>query len=136
MLVVPIEESIIYVQPIYLSAKTDGGSEIVALPEFKKVIVVFGNRIVMRDTLAEALTAVFGDDPTVEPGNGNGDGGELPADLTEAVTELLARADLAFARAEQALRSADLARYQAEVAEAQRLIDQARQLLEDALTGP
>jgi hypothetical protein len=133
MLVVPIEESILYVQPVYLSARTEAGSEIAALPEFKFVIVVFGNRIVMRETLDEALAAVFGDAPVVDPGDGNG--GELPADLVEAVTELLTQADEAFLRADQALRNADLAAYEAEVAEAQRLIEQARQLLEDALTG-
>ncbi|HSM01210.1 MAG TPA: UPF0182 family protein [Acidimicrobiia bacterium] len=131
MLVVPIEESILYIQPIYLSARTEAGSEIAALPEFKFVIVVFGNKIVMRETLDEALAGVFGDAPVVDPGNG--DGGELPPDLTQAVTELLNRANQAFQRAEQALRSADLATYQAEVAEAQRLIEQARQLLESAL---
>jgi hypothetical protein len=133
MLVVPIEESIVYIQPVYLSARTDAGAGVSALPEFKRVIVVFGDRIAMRDTLAEALAAVFGDAPVVEPGDGNG--GDLPTDVIDAVTELLARADLAFASAEQALRNADLGRYQAEVAEAQRLIEQARQLLEDALMG-
>ena len=131
MLVVPIEESVLYVQPVYLSARTEAGSEIAALPEFKFVIVVFGNRIAMRQTLEGALAAVFGDAPVVDPGDG--DGGALPPDLTEAVTELLTRANQAFQRAEQALRDADLATYQAEVAEAQRLIDQARELLEGAL---
>jgi len=134
MLVVPIEESVLYVQPIYLSASTEGGSGAVALPEFKFVIVVFGDRIAMRETLAEALDAVFGGGGVVDPGDGDGDG-ELPADLVAAVTELLARADQAFARADQALRNADLAAYEAEVAEAQRLIAQARELLEDALEG-
>ncbi|MFH1104579.1 MAG: UPF0182 family protein, partial [Actinomycetota bacterium] len=54
MLVVPINESVLYVQPIYLSART-GASDIAALPEFKRVIVVYGDRIAMRDTMAEAL---------------------------------------------------------------------------------
>jgi hypothetical protein len=136
MLVVPIEESVVYVQPVYLSARSEAGSSGVALPEFKKAIVVFGNRIAMRDTLAQALAAVFGDGPVVDPDPDDPDDpGELPADLTEAVTELLTRADAAFARAEQALRDANLATYQAEVAEARRLIDQARALLEEALSG-
>lgn len=138
MLVVPIGESILYVQPIYISALTDGaagGSDIAALPEFKKVVVVFGDRIVMRDTLAQALSAVFGDAPTVDDGTTPPDDGNLPEDVTEAVAELLNRADAAFARADIALRSADLATFQAEVAEAQRLLEQARALLEAALAG-
>ena len=87
MLVVPIDESILYVQPIYISARTVGGGtsgdDVAALPEFKRVVVVFGDRIVMRDTLAEALTAVFGDAPVVDPGDP-----ELPDDVTAAVAEL------------------------------------------------
>ena len=135
MLVVPIDESILYVQPIYISANSTGGTpgtNIAALPEFKRVVVVFGDRIVMRNTLAEALTAVFGDAPTVDDGTPDDN---LPDDVTAAVAELLTRADAAFARADAALRAADLATYQAEVAEAQRLIAQAQDLLEAALGG-
>jgi uncharacterized membrane protein (UPF0182 family) len=132
MLVVPIEESILYVQPIYISARQQG-SDVAALPEFKRVVVVFGDRIVMRDTLARALTDVFGaaPPPVVEPGDGGevpGDGGELPGDLEAAVFDLLTRAEAAFTRADAALRAGDLGTYAAEVAEAQNLIQQARAL--------
>ncbi len=136
MLVVPINESILYVQPIYISARATGGtgsSEIVAIPEFKRVVVVFGDRIVMRDTLAQALTAVFGDAPVVDDGTPPD---ELPEDVTEAVAELLTQAEEAFARADAALRSADLATFQEEVAAAQALIAQAQELLEEALATP
>jgi len=147
MLVVPIEESVMYVQPIYVSADPEGSSaasDIAALPEVKFVIVVFGDRIVMRETLAESLQAVFGDAsaPTVDDGDttddGTTDGGTtepLPEDVTEAVSELLAQADAAFARADDALRDADLSTYQTEIEEAQRLLDQARDLIQTALTG-
>jgi len=153
MLVVPIEESVMYVQPIYVSADPEGSavaSDIAALPEVKFVIVVFGDRIVMRETLDESLQAVFGDAaPVVDDGAGDSttdgttDAGPtddgttepLPEDVTEAVSQLLTQADAAFARADQALRDADLATYQTEVAEAQRLLDQARTLIEAALAG-
>lgn len=133
MLVVPIQESIIYVQPIYIAARSAAGTgtSSTALPEFKFVVVAFGDRIAMRDTLAEALAAVFGDAPVVDDPTDPGD--DLPDDVTAAVTELLIRADAAFGRAEAALRSADLATYQEEVEEAQRLIAQAQALLEEAL---
>ena len=49
MLVVPIEESILYVQPIYLQASQDGAGSSTAIPEFKRVVVVFGSRIEMRE---------------------------------------------------------------------------------------
>ncbi len=54
LLVIPIEESLIYVQPIYLRA--EGGR----IPELKRVIVAYENRIAMEKTLDLALASVFG----------------------------------------------------------------------------
>ncbi|HST08134.1 MAG TPA: UPF0182 family protein, partial [Gemmatimonadaceae bacterium] len=54
LLVIPIEESLIYVQPIYLRA--EGGS----IPELKRVVVAHENRVVMGETLEEGLDALFG----------------------------------------------------------------------------
>ena len=53
LLVVPIEESLIYVQPLYLSASDS------AIPELKRVIVAYEDRIAMEKTLDEALRAIF-----------------------------------------------------------------------------
>jgi uncharacterized membrane protein (UPF0182 family) len=55
--VIPIENSILYVTPLYLRA-TQGH-----LPELKRVIAAYGEHVVMKETLAEALSALF-----VEPG--------------------------------------------------------------------
>ncbi|MCK4454227.1 UPF0182 family protein [Candidatus Parcubacteria bacterium] len=54
LLVIPIEESLIYVQPIYLRA--EGGK----IPELKRVIVAHENRIAMEESLDLALADVFG----------------------------------------------------------------------------
>jgi uncharacterized membrane protein (UPF0182 family) len=54
LLVIPIEESLIYVQPIYLRAQ--GGT----IPELKRVVVAHENRVVMGETLEEGLNALFG----------------------------------------------------------------------------
>ena len=54
LLVIPIEESLIYVQPIYLRAQ--GGT----IPELKRVVVAHENRVVMAETLEEGLNALFG----------------------------------------------------------------------------
>ncbi len=54
LLVIPIEEALIYIQPIYLRA--EGGK----IPELKRVIVAYENRIAMEETLDSALSAVFG----------------------------------------------------------------------------
>jgi uncharacterized protein len=135
MLVVPIEESLIYIQPVYLSARATGtGNDISALPEFKFAIVVFGDRIVMRETLAQSLFAVFGDAPVVvDPDDPDpGPGPDLPDDVTAAVAALLERAEQAFLRADAALRNADLAGFQEQVAIARDLIEQANRLIEEA----
>jgi uncharacterized membrane protein (UPF0182 family) len=51
--VVPIENSILYVSPLYLRAASG------QLPELKRVIAAYGDRVVMEDTLGEALAALF-----------------------------------------------------------------------------
>jgi uncharacterized membrane protein (UPF0182 family) len=54
LLVIPIEEALMYVQPIYLRA--EGGR----IPELKRVVVAYQNRVVMRETLEEGLSEMFG----------------------------------------------------------------------------
>lgn len=52
--VIPIEESLIYVRPLYIRA--EGGK----IPELKRVIVAYENKIAMKKTLDEALQQIFG----------------------------------------------------------------------------
>ncbi|HLJ59591.1 MAG TPA: UPF0182 family protein [bacterium] len=54
LLVVPIANALLYIEPLYLQAS---GS---ALPELKRVIVAYGTRIAMESTLDEALARIFG----------------------------------------------------------------------------
>jgi len=53
LLVIPIDNSILYVSPLYLRAEHGH------LPELKRVIAAYGERVVMKETLAEALSALF-----------------------------------------------------------------------------
>jgi uncharacterized protein len=53
LIVIPIEHSILYVSPLYLRAETG------QLPELKRVIAAYGDRVVMEETLDEALAALF-----------------------------------------------------------------------------
>jgi uncharacterized protein len=53
LLVIPIENSILYVSPLYLRAEHG------QLPELKRVIAAYGDHVVMEETLAEALSALF-----------------------------------------------------------------------------
>jgi uncharacterized membrane protein (UPF0182 family) len=53
LLAIPIENSILYVSPLYLRAQQGH------LPELKRVIAAYGEHVVMKETLAEALSALF-----------------------------------------------------------------------------
>ncbi len=55
MLVIPVEKSLLYVQPLYLAAADKSG-----LPELRRVIVAFGDEVVMEDNLELALQKLFG----------------------------------------------------------------------------
>jgi len=54
LLVIPIEESLIYVQPLYLRAS--GGR----IPELKRVVVAHENQVAMEETLEQGLAVLFG----------------------------------------------------------------------------
>jgi uncharacterized protein len=53
LIVIPIENSILYVSPLYLRAESG------QLPELKRVIAAYGDRVVMEETLGDALAALF-----------------------------------------------------------------------------
>lgn len=56
LIVVPIENSLLYVEPIYIKADNPN-----SLPEMKRVIVSYGDKVVMEQTLDLALNAIFGE---------------------------------------------------------------------------
>lgn len=89
LLVVPIENSILYVSPLYLRAASG------QLPELKRVIAAYGDRVVMEETLGTALAALFKE--TVPPPAG------------ASATGATARAGPADARAREALAHYDRA---------------------------
>jgi hypothetical protein len=118
LLVIPIENSFLYVQPVYVQARQATAT----VPELKRVVVANGDVVGVGQTLDEALEqAVEG---AVSP-----DGEEPPPDgVDRTVAELLAEAAQRFDAADEALRSGDLAAYQEEIAAAQDLVAQALEL--------
>jgi hypothetical protein len=54
LLVVPVLNSVLYVEPLYLAAEAGGG-----LPQLKRVIVAYSDHVVMEDTLDAALSRIF-----------------------------------------------------------------------------
>lgn len=55
LFVIPIKDSLLYVEPVYLEASNS------AIPEVKRVIVVYGDKIAYESTLGDALQELFGD---------------------------------------------------------------------------
>jgi len=114
LFVVPINQSILYYQPIYLQGEQN------PLPEFKFVVVVFQDRIIMEESLSEALASIFGGDfatENVEDIDG------------ESALELLEKATKAFEKAQQELQNGNLGLYQNLVEQAQQYVDLALELL-------
>jgi uncharacterized membrane protein (UPF0182 family) len=120
LLAIPIEQSLIYVQPLYLAAAQQG-----ALPELRRVIVAHGNRIAMEPTLEESLAAIFGGAP--RPAARAVAAPATPA-APAGLVELARRALEIWTRAQQALRDTDLARYGAE----QKRLEEALRALRDS----
>jgi uncharacterized membrane protein (UPF0182 family) len=123
MLAIPIEESLIYVQPIYLSAEQG------ALPELRRVIVAFGNQIAMEPTLEQSLQRIFGGrvrgDEAVQPRGA--DGKPAPA-LSSALTGLAQRAWDAWQRGQDAIKRGDWAAY----GQAQKQLEESLRQLREA----
>jgi uncharacterized membrane protein (UPF0182 family) len=118
LLVIPIEESLIYVMPLYLRA--EGGR----IPELKRVVVAHENRVVMEETLAEGLSQLFGRGAGVGSPRDPVRIADAPATDARAA-DLSRRASEALRRAVEAQRAGDWARYGEEL---RRLEDVLRQL--------
>ena len=128
LLVIPIEKSIIYVEPVYLMASQD------ELPELKRVIVAFGDTVEMRHTLDEALRAVFLKekdksvaektpvstitDTFVSP---------YPAD-TDSISELIRQANGFYKEAVRYQKSGDWAKYGENLANLQAVLERMAKL--------
>jgi len=54
LIIIPIEQSFLYIEPIYLKASAAG-----ALPQLRRVIVAYEDKVAMEETLEEALNAIF-----------------------------------------------------------------------------
>lgn len=103
LMTIPIDNNLIYIEPIYLQATSSSERNI---PELKKVIVAYGDRIVMTDSLSDGLVQIFGKGS--EQQNGATGGGTAP---TDGMAQLAARANELFQKAEQAQKSGDWTAY-------------------------
>jgi uncharacterized membrane protein (UPF0182 family) len=120
LLVIPVGQGFVYVQPLYLESEQSGQG----IPEMKRVIVVNGQDVLMRNTLDEALAAAVGVAPPTEEPTEPGE----PTEPAGDVAALLADAQQHFEAAEAALQAGDLATYEAEIDQARELVQQAAEL--------
>jgi len=138
LIVVPVGDSLIYLQPVYLQATS------AKFPAFQKIIVASPTTIVWGDTLQEALDSLLRDQgpspgpsptpgPTPTPGPSATPGptatpGTQPTPPADDVQGLVAYANQHFELAQQALRDGDFARYGEEIALVQQALSQLEQL--------
>ena len=127
LLVIPIESSVVYFQPLYLKASADRG-----LPELKRIVVAFGNRIAMEPTMEAALRRVFGSGATdrsavVPASTAASSTTQFEPSAGEDQEEIIQRAAALYERAQDALRRGDLAGYAREIEELGRVLTEANE---------
>src|SRR5262249_11234837 len=118
LLAIPVEESLLYVQPLYLAAEKG------SIPELKRVIVAHGNQIAMAETLDAALRSIFGGRSAVALARSPAAGGSEPGSDSAA---LVSRAWEAWSRGQDALRRGDWSAY----GDAQRRLEEALRALRE-----
>jgi uncharacterized membrane protein (UPF0182 family) len=111
LLAIPIERSLLYVQPLYLAAEQG------SLPELKRVLVAFGNQIAMEETLEQSLQRIFaGKAPGEAPQR------SAPLEVRSDDRNLARQALDAFQRSQEFLRQGNWAGYGEELRRVESLL--------------
>ncbi|HET9849276.1 MAG TPA: UPF0182 family protein [Candidatus Dormibacteraeota bacterium] len=103
LLVLPIENSLLYIEPVYLQATN------VSKPQLKKVIAATGQNVVMEDTLDKALASLLGVAPPSTP---SGPSGPAPSGT---VAQLIAQAKQHYDAGQADLKAGDFTDYAKEI---------------------
>jgi uncharacterized membrane protein (UPF0182 family) len=127
LLIVPVKESLLYVQPIFVqSAGASQSATINTIPLLEKVAVVLNTDVGYADTLSDAIGQVVSggaQPPAPQPPASQPPTSQPGASAT--VQQLLQRANQEYKAAQQALQKGDLAGYQQHVNTMAKLLDQA-----------
>ena len=99
LFVIPIEDSLLYVEPVYLEANKE------SIPEVKRVIVAFNDQIAYKPTLAEALESLFGE-TDISSGSDNSSS-QTAEDGQMSQAELIKSAAEAYDSAQSAMKNGD-----------------------------
>ncbi len=117
MLIIPIEKSLLYVQPLYLAA-----TDKIGLPELQRVIVAYRDEVVMEETLELALQKLFGGTRAVP--ETTGEAGPAPAASQDG---LAAEAMKAYEKAIEMQRVGNWAGYGEELRKLKQILQQMAQ---------
>ncbi|MTI48746.1 UPF0182 family protein [Sporosalibacterium faouarense] len=105
LITIPVEDSLLYVEPIYLKADNEN-----SLPEVKRVIVAYEDRIVMEETLDRALSQIFGQVDQEKDDSGVID--DIDTDVEdENVKSIIQKANQLFNQAKEASREGNWSEY-------------------------
>ncbi|MGK7874984.1 MAG: UPF0182 family protein [Xenococcaceae cyanobacterium] len=104
LLVIPIQDSLLYVEPVYLRAEQG------SLPQLKRVIVAYENQIAMEKSLENSLEAIFGS-PQGSERSDKLSQRESPRGAPGEFSQLVEEALLTYQKAQDALRQGDWASY-------------------------
>jgi uncharacterized membrane protein (UPF0182 family) len=126
LLAIPVEESLLYVEPMYLAAEKG------SIPELKRVFVAYANQIAMEETLEASLQAIFGRRPTTSAATRTPDGPAPPAAAADGVAALVGRAWEAWTLSQESLRRGDWSAY----GDAQRRLEEALRGLRERAAAP
>jgi uncharacterized membrane protein (UPF0182 family) len=125
LMVIPIEESLIYVRPLYLRAQAG------RIPELTRVIVAYQNRIVMEPTLDLAIARLFGQSDRAAPAKTAATTGPAPAAASgtppPSWERLAGEARDAYQRALDAQRAGDWAKYGEEIKRLGEILERLKQ---------
>lgn len=107
LFIVPIEDSLLYIEPVYLEATNS------SIPEVKRVIVVYGDKIAYESTLAEALNSMFGEGSAEESAGSDDKKSSASSGSSKSLSqsEIITKAQEAFDNAQQAQQDGDWAKY-------------------------
>jgi uncharacterized membrane protein (UPF0182 family) len=132
LLVIPIEEGLIYVRPLYL--RSESGK----IPELKRVIVAYENQIAMEETLEEAISRIFGAQVAETPGEGAvaaAVSATAAAPVIVSSPNLIRQAGEAYERAIQAQRQGDWAKYGEEIKKLGSIIEELKRNRDSQASG-
>ncbi len=120
LIIIPIKESLLYVEPIYMQAEQS------RMPELRRVVVSHGDRVVMEPNLELALAALFGagDGTPAPPPEAGGEPGITEPGAARSITDLIDEAVMHFNSAEERMRSGDWAGYGQALDALKRALDQ------------